>query len=93
MNKKRIDNKILKDDVENLDLNTNICLKLKTNEIDTIGKLCNHTRKELRNLDFVQSDIQSIVIKLQLKGLDIKGNEYLYKNSTHFLTKKFKKCS
>ena len=45
-------------------------------KIDTIGKLCNHTRKELRNLDFVQSDIQSIVIKLQLKGLDIKGNEY-----------------
>lgn len=76
MNNKKIDNIILKDDVENLDLNTNICLKLKTNEIDTIGKLCNHTRKELRNLDFMQSDIQSIVIKLQLKGLDIKGNEY-----------------
>ena len=76
MNNKKIDNIILKDDVENLDLNTNICLKLKINKIDTIGKLCNHTRKELRNLDFMQSDIQSIVIKLQLKGLDIKGNEY-----------------
>ncbi len=76
MNKKRIDNKILKDDVEELNLNNNICSKLKINEIDTIGKLCSHTRRELRNLDFVQSDIQSIVIKLQLKGLDIKGNEY-----------------
>ena len=41
MNKKRIDNKILKDDVENLDLNTNICLKLKTNEIDTIYQFHN----------------------------------------------------
>lgn len=76
MNKKKIENKILKNDVEELNLNNNICSKLKINKIDTIGKLCSQTRKELRNLDFVQSDIQSIVIKLQLKGLDIKGNEY-----------------
>ena len=33
---------------------------------------CGLLKEELRNLDFVQSDIQSIVIKLQLKGLDIK---------------------
>lgn len=68
--------KILDNDVNELKLNSKICSKLIDNNIDTIGKLCNYTRSDLRNLDFVQSDIQSIVIKLQLNGLDIKGNEY-----------------
>lgn len=76
MSKKMNNNELLKYGVEKLELSNNICTKLKFNEIDTIGKLCSHTRRKLRNLDFVQSDIQSIVIKLQLKGLDIKGNEY-----------------
>lgn len=76
MKKKFKNEKLLKDSVEKLELNSQICMKLKYNEIDTIEKLCNQTRRELRNLDFIQSDIQSIVIKLQLKGLDIKGNEY-----------------
>ncbi len=68
--------KILENDVNELKLNSKIYSKLIDNNIDTIGKLCNYTRGDLRNLDFVQSDIQSIVIKLQLNGLDIKGNEY-----------------
>lgn len=68
--------KILENDVNELKLNSKIYSKLIDNNIDTIGKLCNYTRSDLRNLDFVQSDIQSIVIKLQLNGLDIKGNEY-----------------
>ena len=74
--KKTINKEILQKDLELLELNSNICTKLKSNKIEPIGELCNNTRKELRNLDFVQSDIQSIIIKLQLKGLDIKGNEY-----------------
>ena len=68
--------KILENDINELKLNSKIYSKLIDNNIDTIGKLCNYTRGDLRNLDFVQSDIQSIVIKLQLNGLDIKGNEY-----------------
>lgn len=74
--KKTINKEILQKDVKFLELNNSIYAKLKSNKIETIGELCNNTRKELRNLDFVQSDIQSIIIKLQLKGLDIKGNEY-----------------
>lgn len=76
MSKKMKNNELLKSSVEKLELSNNICSKLKCNNIDTIGILCGYTREELRNLDFTQSDIQTIVIKLQLKGLDIKGNEY-----------------
>ncbi len=68
--------KLLSDNVDELNLNNQIYNKLINNNIDTIGKLCNFSRSDLRSLDFVQSDIQSIIIKLQLKGLDIKGNEY-----------------
>lgn len=71
-----IDNELINYGVEELKLNNTICKKLKFNQIDTIGKLCEHTRKELKKLDLVQSEIQTIVIKLQLQGLDIKGNDY-----------------
>ncbi len=74
--KKIMNKEILQKDVKLLELNNSICTKLKSNKIETIGQLCNNTRKELRNLNFVQNDIQIIIAKLQLKGLDIKGNEY-----------------
>ena len=74
--KKVINKELLKKDVRLLELNNNIYNKLKSNKIETIGELCNNTRKELRSLNFVQNDIQIIIAKLQLKGLDIKGNEY-----------------
>lgn len=70
------ENKIINDDVEKLELNNEICTKLRFNKIDTIGKLCELTRKELKNIDLVQGEIQTIVVKLQLQGLDIKGNDY-----------------
>ncbi len=70
------ENKLINDGVEKLELNNTICTKLKFNKIDTIGKLCEHTRRELKNIDLVQGEIQTIVTKLQLQGLDIKGNDY-----------------
>ena len=74
--KKTMNKELLQKDVKLLELDNNIYTKLKSNKIETIGELCSNTRKELRNLNFVQNDIQIIVAKLQLKGLDIKGNEY-----------------
>lgn len=73
---KNINKELLKNDIKTLELNSKICTQLRTNEIETVGQLCNNTRKELRNLNFVQNDIQVIVAKLQLQGLDIRGNEY-----------------
>lgn len=73
---KNINKELLKNDIKTLELNTEICEQLRSNEIETVGQLCNNTRKELRSLNFVQNDIQVIVAKLQLQGLDIKGNEY-----------------
>lgn len=76
MNKQVYNEKLLNNDIRILELNKSICEKLKLNEIDTVGKLCNNTRKELRKLNFLQNDIRLIVTKLQLQGLDIKGNVY-----------------
>lgn len=73
---KNMNRELLKNDIKILELNTKICAQLRSNEIDTVEQLCNNTRKELRSLNFLQNDIQVIVAKLQLQGLDIKGNEY-----------------
>ena len=76
MKKKFKNEKLLHSSVEDLELSGTICTKLLSSKIDTVEELCNKTRGDLRELDFVQGDIKLIVAKLQLKGLDIKGNEY-----------------
>ena len=43
--------KLLSDNVDELNLNNQIYNKLINNNIDTIGKLCNFSRSDLRSLD------------------------------------------
>lgn len=47
---------------------------LNNNEINTIYKLCNYSRMELSQIGFTNSQINKIIINLQLKGLDLKTN-------------------
>lgn len=47
---------------------------LNNNEVDTIYKLCNYSRMELSEIGFTNSQINKIIINLQLKGLDLKAN-------------------
>lgn len=47
---------------------------LNNNEINTIYKLCNYSRMELSQIGFTNSQINKIIINLQLKGLDLKAN-------------------
>ena len=56
--------KILENDVNELKLNSKIYSKLIDNNIDTIGKLCNYTRGDLRNLDFVHHVINLVGLTL-----------------------------
>lgn len=58
---------ILKD----LDFEKVILDKLILNNIDSIGKLWQMNKKELKNIGFTYEEIKKIAIKLQLRGLDL----------------------
>lgn len=58
---------ILKD----LDFEKVILDKLILNNIDSIGKLWQMNRKELKSMEFTYEEINKIAIKLQLRGLDL----------------------
>lgn len=67
---------LLKEDVSILHLNDEVTQKLEENNIFKVEDLCSMTKADLRNINFEQSDISSIEIKLQLNGLDIKKKRY-----------------
>lgn len=67
-------NEILEKNISTLNLEKNIIYKLLSNEITNIFKLCNYSRMELTDLGLSNEDINEIIIKLQLKGLDLKSN-------------------
>jgi DNA-directed RNA polymerase alpha subunit len=69
-------NKILDSEIEVLTLNDNVVKKLKNNNINYVKDLWSLSRKDLKNLNFSDRDIQGIIIKLQLKGLDLNKKKY-----------------
>ena len=46
---------------------------LKKNNIKTLGQLSNQTKSSLRNIGFVNQEINKIDVELQLLGLGLKG--------------------
>ena len=58
-------------DINNLNLDEKLLNKIKNKNINSFEELWLQNRKTLRDLDFTQSEINSIIIKLQLKGLDL----------------------
>jgi len=78
--------KNLEKNISNLRLGKNITNKLLSNNIKTILDLCNYSRMELSELEFLNEQINEIIIALQLLGLDLKRNHakkntILYSNS------------
>jgi len=67
-------NEILEKNISTLNLGKNIFNKLLSNKITNILKLCNYSRMELVDLGFSNDDINEIIIKIQLNGLDLKPN-------------------
>ena len=65
---------ILYKNISTLPLEKKIIKNLSDNEIDTIMKLCNHTRLDLSELGFSNNQINDIIVQLQLIGLDLKKN-------------------
>lgn len=64
----------LEKNISTLNLRKNIFDKLLENKIISIAELCNYSRMELADLGFSNDDINEIIIKLQLNGLDLKPN-------------------
>jgi len=69
-----MDEKLLKQDINRLNLNDNAVDILKQNEIISIGQLCKKTKSNLKNINLTQNEINKIEIELQLLGLNLKNN-------------------
>lgn len=65
---------ILDKDIEILKLNIDIVKILKKNKIIKIKQLANKTKTKLKDIGLLGYQISEIEIKLQLEGLDLKGN-------------------
>ena len=68
--------KCLDNPIEDLNIKNTITQKLKKNNILVIKDIWKLKRKDLKNLDFSDDEINQIIIKLQLRGLDLNKKVY-----------------
>lgn len=69
-------NKYLEEKIEVLDLDSNIISNLKKVNIAFVKDLWTQNRKKLKSMNLSDSDINKIIIKLQLIGLDLNKKDY-----------------
>ena len=62
--------------IEKLDLDKDIEKILKNSNVNTMQDIWKLKRRELKNIGLKDSQINHIIIKMQLKGLDL--NEKMY---------------
>lgn len=62
--------------IEKLDIKTNIISKLKLHNILSVKDIWYLKRKDLKNFDLNDSEINQIIIKLQLNGIDLNKKVY-----------------
>lgn len=72
-------NKILNSDISVLGLDSGTEGKLRTNELNIVNEIWVLGRKELKNLMLSDSEINQIIIKLQLNGVDLNRKVYTNK--------------
>lgn len=71
-------NKILNSDISVLGLDDKILNKLRSSELNLVNELWVLGRKDLKDLSLSDSEINQIIIKLQLNGVDL--NKKVYTN-------------
>lgn len=64
-------------DLDKLELSRNLIKKLNSDNIYFIEELWKLDRKKLKELGFNNNEINDIIIKLQLKGLDLNKRKYI----------------
>ena len=67
---------VLKKRIEILNLDENIIGKLKENEINIVEDLWVINRHKLKDMNFKDNEINQIIIKLQLIGIDLNHKKY-----------------
>lgn len=67
---------VLKKNIEILNLDGNIIKKLKENNINIIEELWVINRHKLKDMNFKDNEINQIIIKLQLIGIDLNHKRY-----------------
>lgn len=65
---------ILEDDIDVLKLNEDIVKVLKNKKIIKVKQLANQSKTKLKDIGLLGYQISEIEVKLQLEGLDLKGN-------------------
>lgn len=68
--------KQVEEKIEKLNLNEDIEIILKNNNVNTMQDIWKLKRRELKNIGLKDSQINHIIIKMQLEGLDL--NEKMY---------------
>lgn len=68
------ENKYFGQFVDRLDINQNAIDRLKENQINTLGKLGNYKKSQLKDMGLLQNDVNKIAIELELLGLGLKGS-------------------
>ena len=71
-------NKILNSDISVLGLDNKILDKLRSSKLNLVNELWVLGRKDLKDLSLSDSEINQIIIKLQLNGVDL--NKKVYTN-------------
>lgn len=69
-------NKYVDESIKILDLDKNLLEILEQNNISKVGEVWRLKRKDLKELGFKDSDINQVIIKLQLLGLDLNSRIY-----------------
>jgi len=64
------------DDITKLNLSSSLIKKLKSNNIEKISDIWILSRKDLKNMSLSDKEIKSIIISLQLIGLDLNKKIY-----------------
>lgn len=67
---------VLKKNIEILNLDDSIIEKLKENNINIIEELWVINRHKLKDMNFKDNEINQIIIKLQLIGIDLNHKRY-----------------
>lgn len=67
---------VLKKNIEILNLDGSIIKKLKENNINIIEELWVVNRHKLKDMNFKDNEINQIIIKLQLIGIDLNHKRY-----------------
>lgn len=66
----------LNDSINKLGINDEIINIFSRNEITSINQLWNLKRKDLKEMNFSSEQINHIIIKMQLKGIDLNRKKY-----------------